>query len=105
MHLVACITLLRESLSGMAKDSTKCLYGTVTAILEIAFSSNTMYLFDCLGYVYLVSSIDIYSNIITSKKYAYTAFSFGFTFINTVSVQIGKVSSSCENSSASRWKV
>lgn len=68
MHLVACITLLRESLSGMAKDSTKCLYGTVTIILEIAFSSNTVYLFDCLAYVYLVPSIDIYIRIQLHQK-------------------------------------
>jgi len=42
MHLVACITLLRESLSGTAKDSTKYLYGIVTIIFEIAFSSNSV---------------------------------------------------------------
>jgi hypothetical protein len=64
-----------------------------------------VYQFDGVAYVYLVSSIEIYANMVTLKKNVFTAFSFGFTFIKTFSVKMWKVSSSCENSGASRWKV
>jgi hypothetical protein len=42
MHLVAFITLLRESLSGKVKDSTKGLHGPVTVILETIRSLNSV---------------------------------------------------------------
>jgi hypothetical protein len=42
MHLVAFITLLRESLSGMVKDSTKGSHRPVTVVFETIRSLNSV---------------------------------------------------------------
>lgn len=98
MHPVAFITLLRESLSGITKDSRKSLCSTVTVILEANSSLNIMYPFD-LSSMCLSCFFNYMQNMLI------LVFLLALHLLTPFSMQIWKVSSSCENSSACRWKV
>ena len=105
MHLAAFITLLRENLLGMFKESKKSLYRIVNVLLEVTCSLSATVSISVIWHMLILWFLSLENMLIRSGLKSCSHSFFFWFHMNDFSVQNGKVSPSCEDSSASRWKV